>query len=85
MTRFAISIDIEASLEAVFDSLVDPKRIVEWMGQAARLKPEPGGPYELDINGVLIRGLILEIERPRRRVASWGQLGNTAMAPGPPE
>jgi uncharacterized protein YndB with AHSA1/START domain len=31
---------------------------------------------------VLIRGEFIEVERPRRLVVSWGQLGNEALPPG---
>ena len=48
----------------------------------ATLEPAVGGAFELDINGVPIRGRYLEIDPPRRVVVSWGVAGNTELPPG---
>lgn len=78
---YSTSVLIDADPDDVFECLIDPERLVAWMGDRALLKPETGGQYEVDINGVLIRGRFIEIERPHRLVISWGQLGNGALPP----
>jgi uncharacterized protein YndB with AHSA1/START domain len=56
--------------------------MTRWMGQHATLDPVPGGAFEVDINGVPVRGHYLEIDPPRRVVVSWGVAGNTELPPG---
>ena len=75
-------VDIEASAEVVFDYFVKPELLVRWMGDVARLEARDGGLFSVDINGVLIRGHFVRIERPRRVEIAWGEAGNAAMPPG---
>lgn len=80
--EYATSILIEATPEEVFDYLVRPERMVLWMGERALLGANPGDPFEADINGILIRGEILTLERPHRFAVSWGELGHEGFPPG---
>ena len=79
---YSTTVFVEAAPDAVFDCLVIPEMMVRWMGDRALLQAVEGGRFEVDINGVLIRGAFVEVERPRRLVVSWGQLGNAALPPG---
>ena len=79
---YSSSIFVDAAPEAVFDCLVVPEMMVRWMGERALLQAVAGGRFEVDINGILLRGQFVEIERPRRLVVSWGQLGNALLPPG---
>jgi uncharacterized protein YndB with AHSA1/START domain len=79
---YSTSLFVEAAPDAVFDCLVVPEMMVRWMGDRALLQAVEGGRFEVDINGVLIRGAFVEVERPRRLVVSWGQLGNSTLPPG---
>jgi uncharacterized protein YndB with AHSA1/START domain len=79
---FRTSIDIEASPEEVFEYFVRPELLVRWMGDVARLQAIEGGVFSVDINGVLIRGSYLRIDRPRLIEVAWGEAGNEAMPPG---
>ena len=79
---FTSELDLPAPMEEVFRHLTDPAAITRWMGQHATLEPAVGGVFELDINGVPIRGRYLEIDPPRRVVVSWGVAGNTDLPPG---
>ena len=56
--------------------------MIRWMGQHATLEPVPGGAFEIDINGVPVRGRYLEIDPPRRVLVSWGVAGNPDLPPG---
>lgn len=78
---FRTSIDIEAPPERVFDHFVQPELLVRWMGDFARLQATEGGVFSVDINGVLIRGHFVRIERPTLLEIAWGQAGNEAMPP----
>ena len=83
--QFATEIDLPAPAEEVFRHLTDPAAMIRWMGQHAVLKPVPGGAFEVDINGVPVRGHYLEVDPPRRVLVSWGVAGNTSMPPGATE
>lgn len=83
--QFATEVDLPALAEEVFRYLTDPAAMIRWMGQHAVLKPVPGGAFEIDINGVPVRGQYLEIDPPRRVLVSWGVAGNSAMPPGATE
>jgi uncharacterized protein YndB with AHSA1/START domain len=79
---FATEVDLPAPAEEVFRHLTDPVAMVRWMGQHATLRPVPGGAFEIDINGVPVRGRYLELDPPRRVLVSWGVAGNPALPPG---
>lgn len=79
---FRTSIDIEAPIERVFDHFVRPELLVTWMGDVARLEAAEGGVFSVDINGVLIRGHFIRVERPTLIEVAWGEAGNEAMPPG---
>ena len=83
--QFATEVDLPAPAEEVFRHLTDPAAMIRWMGQYAVLKPVPGGAFEVDINGVPVRGQYLEIDPPRRVLVSWGVAGNASMPPGATE
>jgi uncharacterized protein YndB with AHSA1/START domain len=79
---FRTSIDIAAAPDRVFDHLVQPELLVRWMGDRARLEAREGGAFAVDINGVLIRGWFVRVERPHLIEIAWGEAGNDAMPPG---
>src|SRR5690349_857316 len=59
--------------------------MVRWMGQHATLRPVPGGAFDVDINGVPVRGHYLEIDPPRRVLVSWGVAGRAGLPPAAPQ
>lgn len=64
---------IAAPPEVVFQFLIDPAKMVRWMGIAAEIDPRPGGIYRLDPNGRdVILGKYLEVIPNRRVVFTWG-------------
>jgi uncharacterized protein YndB with AHSA1/START domain len=79
---FATELDLPAPIEEVFRHLTDPAAMIRWMGQHATLDPAVGGAFEVDINGIPVRGHYLEIDPPRRVVVSWGVAGNSDLPPG---
>jgi len=79
---FRTEIEIDAPPERVFDYFVQPEMLVRWMGDFARLEPRDGGLFSVDINGVLIRGSYVRIERPHLIEIAWGEAGNDDMPPG---
>lgn len=79
---YVTEVDLPASAEEVFRHLTDPAAMIRWLGQHASLRPVPGGAFEIDINGVPVRGRYLEIDPPRRVLVSWGVAGNPEMPPG---
>ena len=79
---FETTLDLNAPVQEVFRHLTDPAAMIRWMGQHATLEPAPGGAFEVDINGVPVRGRYLEVDPPRRVVVSWGVAGNAGLPPG---
>jgi uncharacterized protein YndB with AHSA1/START domain len=76
------SIDIAATPEEVFDYFVSAESLVLWMGQFASLDPRPGGRFEVDVQGVPVRGEFLLVERPHHLVVTWGHAGSDRFPPG---
>ncbi len=79
---FRTEIQIAAPPDQVFDYFVRPELLVRWMGDFARLDPSEGGLFSVDINGVLIRGSYVRIDRPHLIEIAWGAAGNDEMLPG---
>ena len=82
---FETELTIDAPVEHVFRHLVDPAFMVRWMGQHAVLEAQPGGRFEVDINGVPVRGQYVEVDPPHRVLVTWGVAGNEALPPGATE
>lgn len=79
---FRTSIDIAAPPDQVFDYFIRPELLVRWMGDVARLEAAAGGLFAVDINGVIIRGTFVRVERPHLIEIAWGEAGNEEMPPG---
>ena len=79
---FRTRIDVAATPERVFDHFVKPELLVRWMGDVARLQAVDGGVFSVDINGVLIRGHFVRVDRPRLIEIAWGEAGSEVMPPG---
>ena len=74
MTTQAVrEITIRATPATVFAYLVDPKRLVEWMGTDAVLQPVPGGEYRVICGGVNpSAGHFVEVVPDQRVVFTFG-------------
>jgi uncharacterized protein YndB with AHSA1/START domain len=79
---FRTEIDIAAPPDRVFDFFVRPEVLVRWMGDFAKLEARDGGLFAVDINGVVIRGTFVRVERPTLLEIAWGEAGNEDMPPG---
>jgi uncharacterized protein YndB with AHSA1/START domain len=79
-----VEVRIAASPETVFDFLVEPGKMIQWMGRSAILEPRPGGTFRCDMNGSdIARGEFVEVEPPRRVVFTWGwEAGGSPIPPG---
>jgi uncharacterized protein YndB with AHSA1/START domain len=80
----AVELDvwIAASPEVVFPFLIDPDRLLVWIGIAAQIDPTPGGIFRIGMNGRdVARGTYVEVVPHRRVVFTWGWEGGTHGVP----
>jgi uncharacterized protein YndB with AHSA1/START domain len=77
-----LDIHIEAPPEAVFEFLVDPEKLLRWMGEKADIDPRPGGRFWLDLGQGTAEGEYLEVVPPERVVLTWGWVGSDTVPPG---
>ncbi len=77
-------IRIRATPSTVFEFLVDPAKLVRWMGTDAVLDPRPGGAYHVNVNGhETVSGRFVEVVPDSRVVFTWGWDDDVlATAPG---
>jgi uncharacterized protein YndB with AHSA1/START domain len=79
---YRTSVEIAAAPDKIFPYFTRADEIVRWMGDYARLQPQPNGEFTLDINGVPVRGRYLEVDPPHRLLISWGHAGSELLPPG---
>jgi uncharacterized protein YndB with AHSA1/START domain len=73
ITRVQREVAIDAAPETVWEFIVDPDKVVRWMGIDATLEPTPGGLYRVEVRpGTVARGEFVEVDPPRRAVLTWG-------------
>jgi uncharacterized protein YndB with AHSA1/START domain len=73
---------IDAEPDFVFPYLVEPEKLVRWMGSEALIEPRPGGIYRVRINAAdVMRGEYLQVEFPHRVVFSFGWEGENSPLP----
>lgn len=77
-----VSVRIDAPPSEVFPYLVDSALIVQWIGERAELRPEPGGVFAVDIEGGAVRGEFVVVEPPHRVVFTWGLEGSEQLPAG---
>ena len=78
-----IEMRIAGKPEAVFAYLVDPEKMVRWMGSHAESDPRPGGAYAVDINGqARARGRYVDVVPHSRIVFTFGWEGDDGVPPG---
>jgi uncharacterized protein YndB with AHSA1/START domain len=75
-------IRIEAAPETVFEYLVDPEKMVRWMGTSANADARPGGIYDVVVTPTFHAiGEFTEVDPPCSVAFTWGYEGG-AVAPG---
>lgn len=74
---------VPAPRPAVFALLTDPEKILGWIGTSARLEPEPGGIYLVNVTGARnARGTFREVIPVHRLAYSFGWDGSEVVPPG---
>lgn len=75
-------IRIAARPDIVFPFLVDPAKMVRWLGIEVSLDPRPGGVYRVNINGRdVVSGNFIEVVPNSRVVFTWGWEGENVQVP----
>jgi uncharacterized protein YndB with AHSA1/START domain len=73
---------VQASPEMVYPFLVDPERMMRWMGSSVNLEPYPGGIYHIRINaGTSAHGKFVEVVPNQRVVFTFGWEGEDSPLP----
>src|SRR5215210_8375765 len=78
-------LQIAASPETVWEFLVDPEKLVRWKGlKVSAFDARPGGGYRIEIiPGHVASGELVELDRPRRLVYTWGWETKPGEEPNP--
>ena len=64
---------LAAPPDEVFAYLVNPEKLVRWIGLTADLDPRPGGVFRFEVvPGEFCEGSYVEVDPPRRVVFTWG-------------
>ncbi len=79
-----LSQHVAAPAETVFDFLVEPDKMLRWMGTAVDIDTEAGGTFWMDVNGTdIASGRYQEVVRPERVVFTFGwEDGAFGITPG---
>ena len=78
-----VEIKIQAPADAVFDFLIEPEKLLRWMGEDGTIDPRPGGEFEIRVGGDDVAvGQYVEIDRPKHLAFTWGWLGSELVPPG---
>jgi uncharacterized protein YndB with AHSA1/START domain len=73
---------VAAPPATVFALLIDPEKILRWMGTEARLEPQPGGLYLVNVTGArFARGAFQEVVPVHRLAYSFGWDGSEVVPP----
>ena len=74
---------IPAPPATVFALLTDPEKIMRWMGTEARVEPQSGGLYLVNVTGARVaRGSFREVVPVHRLAYSFGWDGSEVVPPG---
>lgn len=74
---------IRALPETVFAFFTDEEKYAKWMGVEASLDPVPGGEFRVvNPDGVVTRGVFVDLDPPRRLVLTWGFEGHPHVPEG---
>lgn len=65
---FAQRIDIAAPVGKVWNALSAPDQLPLWLGEDARVKPQPGGSWSATIGPGLTRHAMIDVFEPPRRL-----------------
>jgi uncharacterized protein YndB with AHSA1/START domain len=77
-----VEIHIAAPPDAVYEFLVDPEKLLRWMGKEADIDPRPGGRFWLNLGEGTAEGEYVELIAGRRIVLTWGWVGSDTVPPG---
>jgi uncharacterized protein YndB with AHSA1/START domain len=74
---------IRATPEVVFRFFTDNARWASWWGEGSTIDPRPGGPVLIRYpGGIEVAGEVLEVERPKRIVFTYGFVSGTPIPAG---
>ena len=75
-------IRVEASPEVVYGYFTEPELMTRWFGVSAKLEPQPGGLFRVEIDDHNIaRGTYIELTPHERVVFTWGWEGEGREVP----
>lgn len=78
-----VEVAIAAPRDIVFEYLVDPDKLMRWMGHEGEIDAHPGGTFALRVTeSDWAEGSYVEVEPPSRLVLTWGWRGSDIVPPG---
>jgi uncharacterized protein YndB with AHSA1/START domain len=75
-------VTIDATPEAVWGALTDPQQLAAWFDADTAIDPRPGGAVRFRWpDGTERRGLVIELDPPRRLAFRWRELRTSGAGP----
>lgn len=84
--RVTRRVRIDAKPDVVWDALTDPRALAVWFGADGTIDARAGGAVRFRWpDGTERRGLVIELDPPRRLAFRWRELRASGTGPSAPE
>jgi uncharacterized protein YndB with AHSA1/START domain len=71
-------VELEATPGEVWEALVDPRLLAEWLADEVEMEPVPGAPARFRSGDVERAGEVLRVDEEHRLAFSWARPGEPA-------
>jgi uncharacterized protein YndB with AHSA1/START domain len=68
-------VELDAGPEEVWEALVDPRLLSEWLADEVEMEPVPGAPARFRRGSEEREGIVLQVDEERRLAFTWSRPG----------